>query len=80
MATVKFLIESIDYSFGRMDEIHVYFQIQKDLLDKGHTLEYYHISTNEVATTIETIDHFYNFIRSFKFLPVDDILEKLSSH
>lgn len=77
MATVKFLIETIDHSFGRTDEINIYFQMQKGLIDKGHTLEYYFASSNDLATTIKTKDHLYNFIKSFKFLKSDDILKNL---
>ncbi|MCW8896882.1 MAG: hypothetical protein OQJ96_12870 [Flavobacteriales bacterium] len=76
MATVKFMIDTIDHWFGKTDQIHDYFQLQHDLLEKGHTIQY-HSNSGEVETIIKDKEHFYNFIRSFKFLPTEEIIKRL---
>ncbi len=77
MATFKFLIETIDDTFGRTDQINDYFQLQMDLLEGGHYLAYYSLHSDEIETCIKTKKHFYNFIRSFKFLSAEEIIDSL---
>src|SRR5690606_38758844 len=77
MATIKFLIETIEHDFARTEEMYDYFILQHNLLKKGHKLQYHFQSSDEIATTISDTEHFYKFIRSFKFLPVSSILTKL---
>jgi hypothetical protein len=77
MATIKFLIDTIAPSFGRTDEAHDYFQLQYKLLEKGHVMQYYFASSGEIASTIKTLDHLTNFIETFKFLPSEEILNRL---
>lgn len=79
MAKILFFIDTIDHSFGRTKQIQDYFQLQYELLEDGHEIQYC-FSRDNIATTIRDKKHFYNFIRTFKFLKTEEIINNLHSN